>query len=264
MVQKTIFITGSGSGFGKATAIALAKKGHRVIASTHHLAESEELNQLGKKEKISLESIVVDVTVAKDREKILNYDVDVLINNAGIGETGSLAEIPFDKVKHTFEVNVFGSFELTQLALKSMMKKDKGTVIFISSLLGRVTSPFFGPYSMSKFALSSGAEMLQKELLQVTHNVHVVTVEPGAYSTGFNQKMMAKKYEWMDKTSYFYQILEKLKQREKQQFDLAEQKSIDSIVHQIILASEADKPKQRYVAPWWQGLGVRVLRALGK
>lgn len=261
---KTIFITGSGSGFGKATAITLAKRGHKVIASAHHAADAETLNQLATQQKLSLESIVLDVTNARDRQKILQYDVDVLINNAGVGETGSLAEIDIDKVRQTFEVNVFGSLELTQLALKSMMKKDTGTVIFISSLLGRITSPFFGPYSMSKFALSSGAEMLRNEIAQLTDNVHVAIIEPGAYSTGFNQQMMAKKYEWMDKSSYFYGKIDEIKKREARQFGLSEEKNIDSIVMKIVAAAEADKPKLRSVAPWWQGLGVSILRIFGK
>ncbi len=264
MFKKTIFITGSGSGIGKASAIALAKRGHKVIATTHHVASSEELNKFAKDEKLSIESFVLDVTKTSDRENILKYDVDVLINNAGIGETGPLSEINMQKVKHVFEVNVFSSFELTQLALTSMMKKDKGTVIFISSLLGRVTSPYFGPYSMSKFALSSGAEMLRKELSEITKNVHVAVVEPGAYHTGFNQKMMGKKYEWMSETSYFYKIKDKIKKREAQRFNLSEQNDLTSIVSQIINAVEAKKPKLRYFAPWWQGLGVKILRAGGK
>ena len=262
--KKTILITGSGSGIGKAVALVLAQKGHRVLATTHHKADAEELNDSAAENKISLQSFVLDVTNAKDREKILEYDIDVLINNAGIGETGSLAEIPFDKVRHTFEVNVFGGFELAQLALGSMMKKDRGTILFVSSLLGRVTAPFFGPYSMSKFAVSSGAEMLRSELSQVTANVHVSVIEPGAYHTGFNQKMINKKFEWMDESSYFYKIIKKIKSREEKQFQLSEAKDITSIVAEIVKAVEADKPKLRYSAPWWQSWGVAVLRAFGK
>jgi short-subunit dehydrogenase len=262
--KKTILITGSGSGIGKAVALELAQKGHTVLATTHHKVDADELNRLALENKISLQSFVLDVTKATDRVKILEYDIDVLINNAGIGETGSLAEIPFDKVRHTFEVNVFGSFELTQLTLKSMMKKDRGTILFVSSLLGRVTAPFFGPYSMSKFAVSSGAEMLRNELSQVTDTVHVSVIEPGAYHTGFNQKMINKKFEWMDEKSYFYKIINKIKDREEKQFRLSEANEITSIVAEVVKAAEADKPKLRYSAPWWQNWGVAVLRVFGK
>lgn len=261
---KTIFITGSGTGIGKAVAIALAQRGHKVFATTHHQSEADELNKIAEEAQLKLESFVLDVTLAKDREKISKYEVDVLINNAGIGETGSLAEIDLKRVRDTFEVNLFGALELTQLALKSMIKRDHGRVIFVSSLFGRVNAPFFGPYCMTKFALSSGAEMLRNELEQITDNVHVSIVEPGAYHTGFNQKMMEKKYQWMDEKSYFYKIIDTIREKELRQFKLTERKDIASIVAQIIRATEAKKPKLRYVAPWWQGLYVRIVRMFGK
>lgn len=264
MKKLTIFITGSGSGIGKAAAIALAQRGHKVLATTHHQADSDNLNQLANEQKLSLKSFVVDVTVAKDRQKILEHDIDVLINNAGMGETGSLAEIDIEKVRNNFEVNLFSALELSQLALKSMIQKDKGTVVFISSLFGRVNAPFFGSYSMTKYALSSGAEMLRNELAQITDKVHITIVEPGAFHTGFNQKMMKTKYEWMDEHSYFYKIIDQIKKGEARQFQLSEVKDISSIVSKIVQATEADKPNLRYVAPWWQGLFVRIVRALGK
>ncbi len=263
-IQKTIFITGSRGGIGRATAILLAQKGNRVIATTHKESDAVELNRFAKQEGLSLESFALDVNSASDRKKILDFDIDVLINNAGIGETGSLAEIEMEKVRNNFEVNVFGPLELTQLALRSMIKKDRGSIIFISSLLGRVTSPFFGPYSMSKFALSSGAEMLRKELSQISEHIHVSVVEPGPYSTGFNQKMMSTKFQWMNQKSYFYKILSKIKKSEALMFKLSEQKNLTSIVNKILGLVEADKPKFRAVAPWWQGLGVQFLRTLGK
>lgn len=122
-------------------------------------------------EKVSIEAFVLDVTIQKHRERILEYDIDVLINNAGMGGSGSLAEIDISKVKNNFEVNVFGPLELTQLALGNMIKRDTGRIIFISSLLGRTTKDFLGSYSMTKFAISSGSEALAKELSQITKNV---------------------------------------------------------------------------------------------
>lgn len=259
MSIKTIFITGSGSGIGKASALALADKGHRVIATTHYKKEAQELNRIAVEKNLTLEAFVLDITNAKDRAKILTYDIDVLINNAGMGETGSLAEIDIDKVRNNFEVNVFSTLELTQLALRSMLKKNSGTIIIISSLLGRVTSPFFGPYSMTKFALSSGAEMLSSELSLITDSVHIAVVEPGAYHTGFNQKMTAKKFEWMNHDSYFYSIIDQIRKMEARNFKWTEQKDTTSIVKKIIEVTEANHPRFRSSAPWWQALGTRIL-----
>lgn len=264
MAKKTILITGSGSGIGKQSAVSLTERGHHVLATTHFQKDADALNELAKNQNLSIEAFVLDVTKKSDREKISNYDIDVLINNAGIGETGSLAEINIDKVRNNFEVNVFSAFELTQLVLQKMIPKDSGRIIFISSLLGRVTSPFFGSYSMTKFALSSGAEMLRSELKQITKNVHVSVIEPGAYHTGFNQKMIAKKFEWMDEKSYFFKIKEKIRKEELQRFNLAEAKNIDSIVDKIVTAVESDNPSLRYSAPWWQAFGAQLLRVFGK
>ncbi len=263
-MKKTIFITGSGSGFGYDAALALARRGHKVIATTHTTASANELNSFAKKNNLNIESFKLDVTVPEDRQKILNYDVDVLLNNAGTGQSGSLAEIPLDKIRHDFEVNVFGSIALAQLALQKMMKSDKGTVLFVSSLAGRVAMPFLGSYSMTKFALSGGIDAMRREIKKITDNVHVALIEPGAYHTGFNQKNIAKKYTWMDEKSYFWKIKDDLKAKEEKYFETMELKSTKSMITQIVKACEASKPKLRYTAPWWQAVGVQMMRIFGK
>ena len=95
-------------------------------------------------------------------------------------------------------------------------------------------------------------------------NIHIIVIEPGAYHTGFNQKMMATKFEWMDKSSYFFQGLERIKMDEDRHFRMTEQKATKSIGRKIIKACEADIPRFRYSAPWWQSLGIRLLRIAGK
>jgi short-subunit dehydrogenase len=264
MQSKTILITGAGSGIGKASALALAKKGHRVIATTHTEAQAELLDKSAKDHGVDLRVFKLDVTNESDRKLILNYNLDVLINNAAIGESGSLAEIPVDKIRHNFEVNVFSAIELTQLALKGMMKKNSGTIIFIGSLAGRITMPFLAPYSMTKFALAGGIDALKQELKKVTGKVHVSLIEPGAYHTGFNQKNVAKKFEWMKEDSYFYGIKEKLRIYENFAFKLLEHKSLNGIVRKIVKATEAQKPALRYSAPFYQSAGTQLMRIFGK
>jgi short-subunit dehydrogenase len=266
MTQKnrTVFITGCGSGIGKDAAIALARRGHGVVATTRTAVSAKEINSMAAMQKLSIESFKLDVTVPEDREKIEGYDVDVLINNAGIGESGSLAEIDVKKIKSNFEVNVFGPLELTQLALKNMMKKDTGTVIFIGSLVGRIAFPFLGPYCMTKFSLSGGADALRQELRKVTRNVHVSIVELGGYHTGFNQKNIARKYEWMGENSYFNEIIGDIRAQEERFFSRTELHSTKTAVDAVVKAVEARKPKLRYVAPWWQGAFVQLRRIFGK
>lgn len=263
-MKKTILITGAGTGIGKNSALALAGRGHNVIATTETEEQSLNLQKEMKSHNIAMNVFKLDITDEKDRKKIEDYNLDVLINNAGIGESGPLAEINIDKVRHNFEVNVFSSFEISQLALKKMFVKKQGTILFISSLAGRITMPFLGPYCMTKFALSGGAEAMRSEIHQVHKNIHVSLIEPGAYHTGFNQKNIAKKYVWMNEDSEFYPIIDQIKAKEEKQFKLTESKSTKSIVNKIVKAAEAKNPKLRYSAPWWQAFGVQLLRMFGK
>lgn len=263
-MKKNILITGAGTGIGKDTAFELYKRGHAVIATTETEEQANALKLEAKKLNIIIDIFKLDITQASDRELVKPLDLDVLINNAGIGESGCIAEIDIEKIRNNFEVNVFSNFELSQLVLKKMFEKNMGTVVFVSSLAGRIPMTFLGPYSMTKFALSSGAETMRKEIHRVRKNVHISIVEPGGYHTGFNQKNVAKKYEWMDESSIFYPIIDKIKAEETRSFKLTESKSTNSIVKKIIKATEAKQPKLRYSAPAWQAFGVWLLRALGK
>ena len=96
-MSKTVLITGATSGIGKATAIALAKKGHHVYATGHTEKGVAEMNQFLKESDLSIESFKLDITLEEDRKKIDQYKIDVLINNAGMGESGSLTEVPMDR-----------------------------------------------------------------------------------------------------------------------------------------------------------------------
>ena len=263
-MRKTIFITGAGSGIGKDTALALARKGHDVIATTHRAESALAMNQLAKQENLSIQSFKLDITIEEDRKLVENYDIDVLINNAGMGESGSLAEVPMDRIRANFETNVFGTIALTQHAFKKMVLKDSGRIIIISSLAGRSPRPFLGPYSMSKYCLSAAADILRQELKHISKKIHVSVVEPGSYHTGYNQKMMAKKYTWMDSSSYFYKVIPVIKKEEDKTFRLTEKKSTRSIVAKIVKATEASNPRLRWVAPWWEGAVVQIMRIFGK
>jgi short-subunit dehydrogenase len=262
--RRTILITGSGSGIGRDCAMALARRAHNVLASTHTESQAEHLREQAAVEGLPIEAFKLDITDEADLAKAEETSIDVLINNAAIGESGSLAEVPLDRVRSAFETNVFATLALNQLCLRGMIARRHGTVIFISSLAGRVAAPFLLPYAMTKFSLSAAADGLRQELKQLDRNIHVSVVEPGAFHTGFNQRMIARKYEWMRQGSYFEDQLDTLKAREQRMFDLLELSSTAPIVRKIIQAAEADRPRFRYSAPWWQSTGVQLLRIFGK
>ena len=142
--MKKILITGAGTGLGKAAALALARKGHHVYATTVDEAQADQMDALGRTEGLRLEGFKLDVTLEADRQKIAALELDVLLNNAGVGYSGSLAEIDVDTVRKNFEINVFGAIRLTQVALRGMIARKRGTVMFVSSIAGRITAPFLG------------------------------------------------------------------------------------------------------------------------
>ena len=212
---------------------------------------------------VSMEVFALDITDAAQRERIRPLALDVLINNAGIGESGSLAEVDMDRVRRNFEVNVFSTLALTQVALAGMIQRQSGTVLLVSSIAGRLPMPFLMPYSMTKFALSAAGAGLRAELDELRCNVHVALIEPGAIHTGFNQAMTERKYTWMGKDSYFHAQVDRLKKRERKTFAFLEARSTRGIVAQIVKAAEARRPRLRYVSPWAQGLMVRLARVFG-
>lgn len=252
MTHKTIFITGAGSGIGKEAAFVLAQRGHRVVATTHTQEQRDALIREAQEKNLLLDSFKLDITIPEDRELLKKYpDIDVLINNAAIGKSGSLATVDLSIVRNSFETNLFSSLALTQIALANMTQRRAGTIVFISSTAGRVMMPFLAPYAMTKFALSSGAEALRGEMRILGTGVHVSLVEPGAYHTGFNQRMIASQQGVVrERLEVFFKFLEV--------------RSTTSIVRAIVRAAEAKRPRLRYVAPWWQALGVRILRVFGR
>ncbi len=102
-MKKTILITGAGSGIGKDTAFTLAKRGHNVIATTETEEQSAALQKEAALNKTNITVFKLDITNAADRLKIEEHNLDVLISNAGIAESGSLAEIDMQRVRHNFE-----------------------------------------------------------------------------------------------------------------------------------------------------------------
>ena len=262
-MTKTILITGAGSGIGKDSAFALAARGHRVLATTQTQAQAEALAQESQNKGIHLEVFKLDITLDADRKLIEPFAIDVLVNNAGMGESGSLAEVHMQRVRKIFEVNLFCTLELTQLALSGMIQREKGTVLLVSSIAGRVPMPFLMPYSMSKFALSAAGAGLRAEMDQLKKNIQIALIEPGAIHTGFNQAMTNSKYEWMNASSYFSHQAEAMKKKERATFKFLEARSTHGIVQQIIKAAEASRPKLRYVSPWIQGFGIRLARIFG-
>ena len=182
-------ITGAGSGFGKLTALALAERGHHVIATTETDEQAESLGAVAPQ----LQVEKLDITTT-DVEKVHDWSIDTLINNAGAGQTGPIADIPLDRLRHLFEVNVFGTMNVTQAVLRDMVPRRTGRIIIMSSIAGVLSAPAFGPYSMTKHALEAMGKAMRGELAPL--GIDVTLINPGPYLTGFNDRMADSMWEW--------------------------------------------------------------------
>jgi len=192
--MSSVLITGAGSGFGKGAALALAARGHEVIATTETAEQAEAL----RAEAPQLQVEVLDITT-DDVAKVDNWQVDVLIDNAGAGQFGPLADVPIDIVRRLFEVNVFGTLAITQRVLAQMIPRGSGRVIIVSSVAGLISAPAIGPYAMTKHALEAMGKAMRAEL--ASQGIDVCLLNPGPYDTGFNDRMAAAMWEWFGEDS---------------------------------------------------------------
>ncbi|RZJ52980.1 MAG: SDR family oxidoreductase [Flavobacterium sp.] len=189
-MSKTIFITGTSTGFGKLTAITLANAGHSVIAGmrntqTKNAAAAAELSQLNNIEVVEID-ITNDLSVANAFEKILNKygKIDVLINNAAVSGFGLLEGYSLDQFRNMFEVNTYSVLRMYQAVLPSMRKEKNGLIINITTGASGHTLPFMIPYIASKLVVESITEGLQDELKDF--GIENVTIQPGVYPTEMN------------------------------------------------------------------------------
>jgi short-subunit dehydrogenase len=197
-MSKTILITGAASGFGKIAAFELAKKGHKVIATTQVYPQMSDLIREAQEKGVELTVDKLDVTNPRDIAYIQEkYDIDVLISNAGIMEGGPIAEQPLDLIRDMFEVNVFGALNLAQGFIKKFVEKKKaGKIVFTSSMGGLWTVPYVAAYCASKHALEAIAEGFKTEL--APFNIKIATCNPGVFGTGFNDRGVDSISRWYD------------------------------------------------------------------
>ena len=187
-MSKKVLITGASSGFGKLTALSLLKNGHQVAGTMRTVTGrneevANELNSAG------VELIEMDVTDTSSVDSGVNKAIttmgglDVVINNAGVGVIGMQEHFTVDDLKKVFEVNVFGVQRVNRAAIPHLRNQGSGLIIYVSSLLGRVTMPFYGPYNSTKWALEAMAENYRAELSGF--GVESCLVEPGGFETNF-------------------------------------------------------------------------------
>jgi short-subunit dehydrogenase len=198
--QQTVLITGATDGLGRAAALLLAEKGYRVFAAGRSAEKRAELDRLAASKKLPLESLELDVcdenSVNRAVQLVLQKagNIDVLINNAGIGLMAVAEELKLDDLRRLYETNIFGLLRVTQAVLPHMRAHKAGRVLMLSSVAGILTPPTYGAYSSSKHAVEALSNALRLELYPF--NIDVILIEPGYIRTSFQQtaKDLAESY----------------------------------------------------------------------
>ncbi len=195
----TVLVTGAGTGFGQEVSFRLAEKGFTVIAAVEIYAQVQTLKREAAARGVSIQVEKLDVTNEGDRKKAMAWNVEILVNNAGVLEGGSVVDIPGSNMRNEFEVNVIGPLLLTQGIAKQMVKRGKGRVVWVSSREGLNVNPFTGIYSASKHAIEAIAQTMSLELQEF--GIEVATVNPGPFLTGFNDRGFQTWASWEDDPS---------------------------------------------------------------
>ena len=183
-----ILITAASSGFGTLIVSDLVKAGHNVAGS---IRDPEGRNADAAAKLRALGVHVVEIDVTQDASVLSGVaaaeaalgQIDVLINNAGVGAHGIQENFSTDDFQRLFDINVFGVQRMIRAVAPAMRARGSGLILNISSLLGRIPMPFYGPYNASKWALEAMSENYRIELSGF--GVDVAIVEPGGFPTAF-------------------------------------------------------------------------------
>ncbi len=192
-MSKRVLITGANGGFGRLTVNQLLEKGYKVAAAMRGVdgknkEAADELRAAGA------DIVEIDVTDETSVQSGVNSAVeslgglDIVVNNAGVGVIGMQEHFTAEDFQKLFDVNVFGVQRVNRAVLPILRKQGSGLIIYVSSLLGRISLPFYGPYNASKWALEALAENYRVELSGF--GVDSVIVEPGGFETSFFGNLM--------------------------------------------------------------------------
>lgn len=248
--SQIVLVTGATSGIGRATALHLARAGHRVFAVGRRQAALSSLEAEAKG--LKLEGIVMDVTkadsIAKAKAEIdartQGYGVDAVVNNAGYGVGGPLEEVSDESLRAQYDTNVFGLMAVTRTFLPRMRERRHGRIINISSVGGRLTLPMLGAYNSTKYAVESLSDALRIEL--APFGVRVVIVEPGSIKSEFAEVAMATIPDGA-RSAYAGALADAGGFRK-----MFDDTAVDPVhvTSAIVNAVESKRPAARYVRPW--------------
>ena len=187
VIKGKALVTGASSGIGRETVRRLAQEGFQVIASARR---KERLDELAK-ENQNIIPRPVDLSDAQELEKFcqelsnLTEPISVLVNNAGFSVRGAIEDVSLDSIRRLFEVNLFALIRITQACLPGMRRLRQGTIVNLSSVVGKFPYPMSGPYAATKHAVEAISDALRMEVRPF--GIRVITIRPGVIGTEFNE-----------------------------------------------------------------------------
>jgi len=249
--KKSAVVTGVSTGIGRAIAKSLIDDGWRVFGSVRKQKDADDAKAaLGGQ----FTPLLFDVTnadaiknAASEVEAALGGEtLGALVNNAGVAVAGPVAHIPLEEVERQIDINVYGPLRVTQAFLPLLgadhaRRGAPGRIVNMSSVAGKIASPFMSPYAMSKHALEAMSESLRRELL--VHGIDVIVVGPGAIKTPIWAKADELNVEQYRGTEYF-DTLSRMRDMMKEYGDEGlEPAEVGALVLEILTTG---KPKVRY------------------
>ncbi len=252
-MSKIVFLTGVSSGFGKRTAELLASNGFKVYGASRSEIEPQQ----------GIIPLKLDITDRKNVQEAVNEvlkkegRIDVLINNAGMGISGSIEDASVEEMELQVNTNFYGAVHVIQAVLPSMRKLGSGLIINISSIGGLMGLPYQGFYSASKFALEGLSQALYMELKPF--GINVVLVNPGDFSTNFTSKRIISMKSRIEE-SYKSQFEKTLAIIEKDEIGGL---NPEVLARKILKIVKSRKPRLRYiVSSFEQKLAVLLFHIL--
>ncbi len=192
-MEKVALVTGSSSGIGYETALALARDGYQTFASMRNTSKAKELETIAENENLPISVIELDVdkedSIIAAIKKVMSDGnrIDILVNNAGYGQFGCTEDVSIDDFRKQFETNFFSIVRIIQEVTPIMRRQASGIIVNISSVAGRMGLPGSPAYISSKFALEGLGECLRYELGMF--GIKTTLIEPGVIKTNFFDSM---------------------------------------------------------------------------
>jgi NAD(P)-dependent dehydrogenase (short-subunit alcohol dehydrogenase family) len=241
--RQVVLITGCSSGIGRAAALEAARRGHTVFATARNR------NDLADLERGDLHTLVLDVTSgtsirsALDAVRTKAGRLDTLVNNAGYGQYGSAEDVSLEEWRAQFEVNFFGTLEVTRAALPALRESGRGTIVMVSSVAGKVTVPFASPYCSAKHALEALSDALRVELFPF--GIRVAVIEPGPTPTRFTERARSIVAPLLSRPGPYRSLYAGAERAMDSDFQKGGT-SAETVARVIVDAIEAKHPRARY------------------